>query len=95
MHRLWTVTSSGEESHLICLLMFAFPEQLPADRDEIRDLTREFSNLLTAINIKIFKKRLGKRTFGGLRGWQEGLSRFTTLGFKDEYYLELFLCPSI
>lgn len=56
MHKFWTVTSSGEESHLICFLMFAFPGQIPAEIDAIRDLTREFSNLPTAINIFFFFK---------------------------------------
>lgn len=56
MHKFWTVTNLGEGSHLICFLVFAFPEQLPAETDAIRDVAREFSNLPTEINIKILEK---------------------------------------
>lgn len=89
MHKFWTVTSSGEGSHPICFLMFAFPEQLPAEIDAIRDLTREFSNLPTAINIKIFKKSRKENLGGGKRECQDSW----TLGLKDEYYLGPFFSP--
>lgn len=74
---------------LICFLMFAFPEQLPAEIDAIRDLTREFSNLPTAINIKIFKKSRKENLGGGKRECQDSW----TLGLKDEYYLGPFFSP--
>lgn len=75
MHKFWTVTSSGEGSHLICFLMFAFPEQLPAEVDAIRDITREFSNLSTAINI-IFL-RVGKRACDGGEDKRESQDSWT------------------
>jgi len=86
MYRFWTVTNSGEGSHLICVLMFAFPEQLSAELEAIRELTPEFPNLCTAVNIKIRKRSGNEREHTCVCIWIDSQA----LDFKDKYYLGLF-----